>query len=112
MRAVLLSWILVLAAATPAAAQPAEASRGQLLYSLHCIECHTAQMHWRAQRRARDWSSLQAQVQRWQGEARLQWSEADVDAVARYLNDSIYRFARPDAAQPAASLRSVRQHPA
>lgn len=67
-------------------------SRGELLYATHCIACHTSQMHWRDNRVARDWSSLQAQVRRWQGAASLDWSDGDIREVARYLNDSIYHF--------------------
>jgi mono/diheme cytochrome c family protein len=79
--------------AAAAVAQPATVpSRGELLYATHCIECHSSQMHWRDQRRARDWDSLKAQVRRWQGNAGLGWSEADVVQVARYLNDAIYRY--------------------
>ncbi|WP_296915886.1 cytochrome C [Polaromonas sp.] len=86
------------AAATWAQAQPAPeavSTRGQLLYSTHCIECHTTQIHWRAQRQAYDWVTLKAQVRRWQGTTGLGWSEADIDDVARHLNDTIYQFARP-----------------
>lgn len=86
----------VLLASMAAQAQPA-ANRGQLLYTTHCVECHTTQMHWRAQRLARDMDGLRAQVRRWQGEARLQWSDEDIDAVARHLNDTIYQFPRPQA---------------
>ena len=66
-----------------------------LLYVTHCIECHTTRMHWRNQRLARDWDTLKAQVRLWQGVASLGWSEADIDDVARHLNDTIYQFARP-----------------
>lgn len=91
---------LVLAAAGMARAQ--EADRGRLLYANHCIECHTTQMHWRSQRLARDWDSLRAQVVRWQATANLQWNAADVDAVTRHLNDTIYRFPRSQAQAGAA----------
>jgi mono/diheme cytochrome c family protein len=67
-------------------------SRGELLYSTHCIECHTTQIHWRANRRAVDWETLKFQVRRWQGVLNLGWTEADADDVAHYLNDTIYRF--------------------
>lgn len=88
-----LSCLFICAAlAAPVVASPADVSRGQLLYSTHCIECHTTQMHWRARRQVRDWESLKAQVRRWQGEARLQWTEQDIDAVARHLNATIYRL--------------------
>lgn len=96
MRRCLLTWLLFMAVGAPAAAQQPDALRGQLLYSTHCVECHTTQMHWRAQRRVNDWSSLRAQVRRWQGEARLQWTEQDIDAVATHLNESIYHLPRPE----------------
>jgi hypothetical protein len=67
-------------------------SRGELLYSTHCIECHTTQMHWRAQRKAVDWDTLRFQVRRWQGVVNLGWSDTDINDVARYLNDTIYKF--------------------
>jgi mono/diheme cytochrome c family protein len=76
-----------------ALAQPAPAStRGQLLYATHCIECHSTQMHWRDARQALDWASLKAQVRRWQGNAALGWSDADIAEVARHLNDTIYHY--------------------
>ena len=70
-------------------------SRGELLYSAHCVECHTAQMHWRDKSIVSDWASLQAQVRRWQATAGLAWSEADIAEVARYLNQNVYRIPAP-----------------
>ncbi len=91
----------LLSALALAASAQAE-SRGELLYSTHCIACHTSQMHWREKRAATDWTRLKAEVRRWQRTAALNWSEADIVDVARYLNESIYRFAQtPD---PLASL--------
>ena len=68
-------------------------SRGELLYSTHCISCHTSELHWRDKKVATDWTSLRFQVRRWQGNAGLGWSEADIQEVTRYLNESIYRYA-------------------
>ncbi len=70
-------------------------SRGQLLYTTHCIACHTTEMHWRNDRKAYDWESLKFQVRRWQGNTGLQWEEADIAEVSRYLNDTIYRYPQP-----------------
>jgi mono/diheme cytochrome c family protein len=67
-------------------------SRGELLYTTHCIACHDTQMHWREQRRATDLASLREQVRLWQGRALLSWTEDDIAEVTRYLNQSIYRF--------------------
>ena len=70
--------------------------RGELLYRTHCIGCHTTQVHWRQKTLASDWASLAAQVERWQKNAKLGWSDDDVDAVARYLKAAYYRFPLPD----------------
>ncbi len=80
--------ILVLACSPAAMAQ----TRGELLYTTHCIACHTTQMHWRDNRAATNWSSLAFQVRRWQEAASLGWSESDILDVSRYLNETIYRF--------------------
>ena len=87
--------LLLLSAASALHAQ--QPSRGELLYSTHCIECHTTQMHWRDSHVARDMASLRAQVQRWQGQIGLQWSDEDIDAVAQHLNRTIYKFPQEQA---------------
>ncbi|WP_374666269.1 cytochrome c [Ramlibacter sp.] len=87
---------LVASAGAQAQADPS-VERGRLLYANHCVECHNREIHWREQRRAADWESLRVQVRRWQGEARLGWSDDDIEAVTRHLNDSVYRFPRTQA---------------
>ncbi|MBU1361639.1 MAG: cytochrome C [Gammaproteobacteria bacterium] len=82
-------------AAWPAAAQ----SRGELLYTTHCIACHSTAVHWREKKLATDWPSLEAQVRRWQSTASLGWSDADVIEVTRHLNETFYGF--PPAQGPA-----------
>jgi mono/diheme cytochrome c family protein len=87
--------VLTVAALLGSLAQAQETqlpSRGELLYTTHCVACHTTQMHWRADRQAVDWDSLKLQVRRWQGNAGLQWGEADITEVSRYLNEAIYRY--------------------
>lgn len=71
-------------------------SRGALLYDTHCVACHDKQVHWRDGRLAKDWTSLTAQVRRWQANVGLRWPDATIDEVVRYLNTTIYRF--PDEA--------------
>jgi hypothetical protein len=80
--------VVALVAAFAAQAQ----SRGEMLYSTHCIACHTTQVHWRDGRAATDWNGLVAQVRKWQGAISLSWNEQDVLEVARYLNDTYYHF--------------------
>ncbi len=67
-------------------------SRGELLYTTHCIACHSTQMHWRDKRVATDWGSLKEQVRLWQARNQLSWSEEDIVEVTRYLDQRIYRF--------------------
>ena len=91
----------VLFAALPVHAQaPAEAvpSRGELLYTTHCIACHTTQVHWRDQRLVSNYAGLVAQVVRWQGNTGLGWTRDEIVAVARYLDATFYHL--PDAPPP------------
>jgi hypothetical protein len=88
---------------------PARAeSRGELLYTTHCIACHSERMHWRDQRLATDWASLKALVRRWQGVAQLGWNDDDIVEVARHLNERIYRF--PQTSDPVTSMPSSPRH--
>ncbi len=48
-------------------------------------------MHWRNDKQAYNWDSLKFQVGRWQSNAGLQWDEAEITEVVRYLNETIYR---------------------
>lgn len=76
-----------------AAAQP---GRGELLYSTYCDGCHTEKLHWRAKKVATNWTSLVAEVRRWQASAKLEWNRDDVEAVARYLNVLYYHYPLPE----------------
>jgi mono/diheme cytochrome c family protein len=80
-------------ASSHAYAQPeVDASRGELLYTTHCIACHNEQIHWRDRKIAENWTGLKAQVNRWQGVAGLAWSDRDIVEVARYLNARHYHY--------------------
>lgn len=72
------------------------ASLGELLYSTHCITCHNTQVHWRDKKLVTDWSRLLTEVRHWEGFARLEWTDDDVVAVAKYLNASHYHFPIPE----------------
>jgi len=72
-------------------------TRGALLYSTHCLACHTTQIHWRDRKLVTDWASLNAQVRRWQSNSGLSWTNEDIVEVARYLNGLHYRFPVPAA---------------
>jgi mono/diheme cytochrome c family protein len=80
----------------PGTIDPPPATRGQLLYETHCIACHTTQMHWRDGRIVSDWAGLLVQVRRWQATAKLNWRDEDIEAVARHLNDTVYKLPVPE----------------
>ncbi len=81
--------------ATAAAQAMPDPQRGELLYSTHCIACHTTQIHWRDKKLARDYPSLVAEVGRWQKLAGLGWNADDVASVARHLNALFYHYPVP-----------------
>ncbi len=82
--------LAALAEVHPAFAE--SASRGELLYSTHCIVCHNTQIHWRDKKLAKDWTTLQAEVQHWQKFTGVGWSDDDVTVVAQYLNALYYHY--------------------
>lgn len=71
-------------------------NRGELLYSTHCIACHSDKIHWRDKKLVTDWKSLQSEINRWQGISGLRWNNEDMADVARYLNTLYYRYPAPD----------------
>lgn len=78
-------------------AQPVRAaSRGELLYTTHCIACHDDNIHWRDQRRVTGSRSLRSEVNRWQQVLGLGWGKEDIDEVAQYLQALYYRDLRSD----------------
>jgi mono/diheme cytochrome c family protein len=68
------------------------AARGELLYAMHCMACHSDQVHWRDKKLATDWRNLQSEVERWQGLSGLRWNPQDIADVAHYLNTAYYHY--------------------
>lgn len=85
----------LLAMALYAIAIAAQPGRGELLYLTYCNSCHAEQVHWRDKSLAPDWPRLVGEVRRWQQNGNLDWSEDDIDLVARYLNQHFYRYPLP-----------------
>ncbi len=70
----------------------ANAGRGELLYENACGACHTTEPHWREKRLVGSWNDLVGQVRRWQAVAGQNWSPAEVNDVAAFLNERFYRL--------------------
>lgn len=73
----------------------ADMLRGGELYRLHCIACHTAQVHWRERSLVRSWNDLRYQVSRWQTLSRQDWGPDEIEDVAAYLNRLFYQTPCP-----------------
>lgn len=72
----------------------ADVTRGQALHDTFCIACHEPTVYERADRIANGYAEIRQQVQRWQNNARLRWTQSDIDAVTEFL-DQKYYSARP-----------------
>jgi mono/diheme cytochrome c family protein len=66
--------------------------RGRLLYENHCEQCHSEQIHGRSGRIVHTPEELRAVVRRWQSQQHLNWSDEDIEDVARYLGTMRYGF--------------------
>lgn len=82
---------LMLAGAGGVAAQ----TPAQTLHDTYCIICHETSVYTRENRIAHDYQSLRSEVDRWQSNVSLKWSEDDVDAVATLLAKRYYGFSCP-----------------
>ncbi len=75
--------------ALPAAA---DSGRGAALYENHCQACHSKRVHQRDQRLPANLAELRSEVERWQKQQNLRWSDEDVADVVEYLNSTQYKF--------------------
>jgi mono/diheme cytochrome c family protein len=99
----LLTWALVFFAGCGAPASKPESPeraaadimRGGELYRLHCVACHTAQVHWREKSLVHSWNDLRYQVSRWQRVAGQNWGREEIEDVAAYLNQLFYKAPCP-----------------
>jgi cytochrome c5 len=66
--------------------------RGQLLYENHCHACHESTVHIRKDHKAKNYADIQYWVGRWSKELDTKWSSEDIEAVAKYLNDTFYHY--------------------
>lgn len=78
-----------------AAVAAADVERGRLLYETYCIACHTTQAHWRDKHIVASWAELLYQVTRMQKNAGQDWSSAEINDVAAYLNELFYKMPCP-----------------
>lgn len=70
--------------------------RAHVLHETYCIMCHDSQVYTRSERLAQNHAQIREQVDRWQGNVSLDWSEADIDLMTNYLARRYYKVPCPD----------------
>ena len=73
-------------------ASAADIERGRALYENHCTVCHTPKIHTRPNRLPLNFEGLRRVVVHWAKEENLHWSEAEIDDVVWYLNQTKYKY--------------------
>ena len=71
-------------------------SQGKVLHDTHCMACHDTGVYTRANRTARDYGQIRAQVVRWQQNVSLHWNDTDVDQVASHVASRYYGLKCPE----------------
>jgi len=74
----------------------ADAAHGQKLYSAHCTSCHDTKIHNRPNRIVHTYEDIVNRVKFCDTATKANMSEADIIDVAEYLNDSFYKFLKPN----------------
>lgn len=81
------------AVASPALA--ADGERGRLIYETFCVSCHTPSVNKRAERTAKTYGQVRAEVQRWQANQGLKWTPEEIDDVTFHVNGAFYKYPAP-----------------
>ena len=77
---------------TPVSNANDPANLGKMLYLNHCMICHESNAHIRAKRQARSREDIATWVTRWASYLELKWSDAYVEAVTEYIDETYYQF--------------------
>jgi hypothetical protein len=73
------------------AAEPA-----QVTHDTYCIACHDTSVYTRNDRLADDFDAVREQVDRWQGNISLGWSNEEIDEMTAWLARRYYRMDCPN----------------
>lgn len=73
-------------------AQAADAKRGEALYQANCTRCHDTSVHARPNSIIHSLDALKKRVRFCETNARLKWSDEQIEDVTAYLNETFYKF--------------------
>ena len=86
---------VVLAASMAAASSFAADDAAKTLHDTYCIMCHDTQVYTRDSRMARDYDGIREQVDRWQTNLSLNWSQNEIDLMTTWLAKRYYKVSCP-----------------
>ena len=72
-----------------------EADPAKEAHDTYCIACHDTSVYTRDERLAGDYDALREQVDRWQSNISLSWSDEEIDRMASWLAKRYYRMHCP-----------------
>ena len=67
----------------------------QTLHDTYCIMCHDTQVYTRETRVANDYESVRVEVNRWQTNLSLNWSQEQIDRMTTWLAKRYYKIHCP-----------------
>lgn len=95
--------LILLFAATSTTCLAGNIESGRELHQENCISCHQAQMggdgsaiYTREDRRIDSFEALNNQVRRCKTSLGVPWPEHQIDDVITYLNETFYKFKKPE----------------
>ncbi len=71
-------------------------SQAKTMHDTYCIMCHSTEVYTRESRIARDYDSLREQVERWQANVALNWSNTEIEMMTNWLAERYYGLSCPD----------------
>lgn len=74
------------------ALQAADAKRGEALYQANCMGCHDTSVHTRPNSIIPSLNALEKRVRFCETNARLKWSDEQIEDVIAWLNQTFYKF--------------------
>ncbi len=87
--------IAVFAVALTFASSALAQSSAKTMHDTYCVACHGTEVYTREEPLARDYSSVRAQVERWQAYIGLDWSDAEIEMMTNWLAERYYRLSCP-----------------
>ncbi len=86
---------LIITAASAFQIAPAAEQPGKALVGQHCQRCHDNSIFTRSDSIIHSWPELQARVEFCDNASQAHMTEAEINQVIEYLNDTYYKFPKP-----------------